>query len=76
MQILNLPPVSLAESQRVVMLRERVIQELADIREKRIAEIVDDEQAKELVMTIVQKFCEDLGFSDVSMAIIEAWQNW
>jgi|TARA_Y100000310_G_scaffold29039_1_gene27613 hypothetical protein len=58
------------------MLRERVIQELADIREKRIAEIVDDEQAKELVMTIVQKFCEDLGFSDVSMAIIEAWQNW
>jgi hypothetical protein len=58
------------------MLRERVIQELTDIREKRIAEIVDDEQAKELVMTIVQKFCEDLGFSDVSMAIIEAWQNW
>tara|TARA_Y100000294_G_C8379722_1_gene266199 strand:+ start:148 stop:324 length:177 start_codon:yes stop_codon:yes gene_type:complete len=58
------------------MLRERVIQELADIREKRIAEIVDDEQARELVMTIVQKFCEDLGFSDVSMAIIEAWQNW
>jgi hypothetical protein len=58
------------------MLRERVIQELADIREKRITEIVDDEQAKELVMTIVQKFCEDLGFSDVSMAIIEAWQNW
>jgi len=58
------------------MLRERAIMELSEIREKRIAEMVDDEQAKEEIILVVQKLLEDLGFPDVSAVINEAWQNW
>lgn len=50
--------------------------ELSEIREKRIAEMVDDEQAKEEIILVVQKLLEDLGFPDVSAVINEAWQNW
>ena len=50
--------------------------ELSEIREKRIAEMLDDEQAKEEIILIIQKFLEDLGFPDVSVSLIEAWTNW
>jgi hypothetical protein len=58
------------------MLREQVIAKLSIIREKRIAEEIEDEQAKEEIMGILVEFCEDLGFIDVSGAVIEAWQEW
>ena len=58
------------------MFRERVILELSDIREKRIAELIDDDQAREAVIMVLQKFLEDIGFPDISVAIIEAWQDW
>jgi hypothetical protein len=58
------------------MLRERVIQELSIIREKRIAEDIEDAEAKEEIMAILTKFCEDIGFIDISGAVIEAWQDW
>tara|TARA_Y100001963_G_C6556916_1_gene342470 strand:+ start:119 stop:295 length:177 start_codon:yes stop_codon:yes gene_type:complete len=58
------------------MLRERAIMELSEIREKRIAEMVDDEEAKQEIIIIVNKFLEDLGFPDVAMSVVEAWQEW
>ena len=58
------------------MYRERVILELSDIREKRIAEEMDDEQARDAVIMVLQKFLEDIGFPDISVAIIEAWSEW
>ena len=58
------------------MLRERAIQELVAIKDMHDKEEYSDEQSKEAVIMVVQKFCEDLGFSDVSIAIVEAWQGW
>ena len=67
---------SIPVQSREAMLREWVIMELSEIREKRIAEMLDDDQAKEEIILIIQKFLEDLGFPDVSVSLIEAWTNW
>jgi len=58
------------------MIRERVILELESIRDLRNNNEIDEEQARESVCMIMQKFCDDIGFPDISMAIVEAWQSW